>query len=486
MTSIVDGHEKCLMLEDGCSNDVKRQKCDDTMDHEKLSYAAVVSGSDVVGGSDVVDGSDAQLKSEDWITQCNCVNALLYDVVKHNEEESRDCTDEDVKDVDIDTKSVLQSFDVFYDRAVILFFTGKLPLVSWIKQWLNTMLVPNCVEQVHVGPRGFFDVVFRSSEHRTALLAKVPLFFDRRLVHVMQWAPMVDYDVLLKQQCPVWVSVDCNHSFLWSLLPELMAKIGKVLVAPQPHSSNKRRFCMLWDTSCKRPGWVRMNVPGMRRLCFKLHWETYAGHCFKCGQLGHFVAECPSVASSVHNHVDQQEGIVAHQSNIALSMVNMVMDEAPSSEKVLLGQQQLSPSVDVRKELHNDASGSSEWHQVKRKGKEKVQDVQRDMPSNSKGNFAAYTNGSMKEGFKKGPWNKQMHKQNLPSHLKFDVTGRVLHNVPNNRGARNVRDRHAQFPPDEGGQDVVHDNPYAVLEKALSAIMHTVAHKEKEMISSKD
>ena len=120
--------------------------------------------------------------------------------------------------------------------------------------------MPNCVEDVYVGPRGFYDVVFRLSKHRMALMAKVPIFFYRRLVHVMEWVPVVDYKDLLKQQCPIWVTVDCSNSFFWDLLPGLMSQIGKVLVAPHVNSLNKCRFCMLWDTSCKLPGWLSIDT----------------------------------------------------------------------------------------------------------------------------------------------------------------------------------------------------------------------------------
>ena len=78
---------------------------------------------------------------------------------------------------------------------------------------------PNCVENIYVGPRGFYDVVFQSPEHRSALLAKAPMFFDKRLVHTI-------------------------------------------------------------DTH------------GVKSLCFKLKWETFGGHCFECGEWGHFMAEC--------------------------------------------------------------------------------------------------------------------------------------------------------------------------------------------------
>ena len=66
---------------------------------------------------------------------------------------------------------------------------------------------PNYVENIYAGPRGFYDVVFHLPKHRSALLG--PLFLDKRLVHVMQWSPVVDYHALLKQECPAWVTVDC-------------------------------------------------------------------------------------------------------------------------------------------------------------------------------------------------------------------------------------------------------------------------------------
>ena len=71
--------------------------------------------------------------------------------MQDNENEAKECIDEDVHDVDLDAKAVLQSFHVFYDHAVILFFIGKLPYINWIKQWLNTIVSPNCVENIYAG-----------------------------------------------------------------------------------------------------------------------------------------------------------------------------------------------------------------------------------------------------------------------------------------------------------------------------------------------
>ena len=165
--------------------------------------------------------------------------------MEENENAAKECIDENVHYVEVDAKAVFQSFDVLYDRAAILFITRKLTYVNWIKLWLNTIVSPNCVENIYAGPRGFYDVVFRSPEHRSALLAKVPMFFDKRLVQVMHWFLIVDYHALLKQECLVWVTVDCKHVFLWPLLLEVFSQMGKVLGSTHANATNKCRFCVL-------------------------------------------------------------------------------------------------------------------------------------------------------------------------------------------------------------------------------------------------
>ena len=67
--------------------------------------------------------------------------------------------------------------------------------------------------------------------------------------------------------------------------------MGKVLVFPHANATNKCRFCVLWDTIPKRLRWVQMNTLSMKRLCFKLKWETFASHCFQWGEWGYFICE---------------------------------------------------------------------------------------------------------------------------------------------------------------------------------------------------
>ena len=460
-----------LMIVDGCGSDdgyenYKRQKCIDSTKHEKTSYAAILGGKDVIGDDYDID------------SRCDFVKALLSDFMEKNEKDAKDCVEEDVVEVVMETNSMLATFDRFYDRGVILYFTSKLPLVSWIKQWLNSFIMPNCVEDVYVGPRGFYDVVFRSSEHRTTLMAKVPIFFDRRLVHVMEWVPVVDYKDLLKQQCPIWVTVDCSNSFFWDLLPGLMSQIGKVLVAPHVNSLNKCRFCMLWDTSCKLPGWLSIDTSRFGRFRFKLQWETFAGHCFKCGKLGHFMAECQyhgelSLENNVKgkNKEDVEKDIV--------SMVDMVMDEGTSHglERDPKVHGHVRGVGEENGVCNNDGPNveDGEWHQVKHKIKGKGVAIQRES-KNTYGTTLPKDNLRLKEGFKKNPWQKQVRNQRLSNQLQFDSSGRVVRPQLNqglrSRGAR-------QQNPNIGGGDVVHTNPYAALEQVVSTFMNTLAHKEQ-------
>ena len=90
-----------------------------------------------------------------WDHLWGIANTLLFDIVKGNENAAEECIDENVHYVEVDAKAVFQSFDVLYDRAAILFITRKLTYVNWIKLWLNTIVSPNCVENIYAGTRGF-------------------------------------------------------------------------------------------------------------------------------------------------------------------------------------------------------------------------------------------------------------------------------------------------------------------------------------------
>ena len=102
----------------------KRFKGSEEINEKKLIYAIHVK--------------EAEQDNCNWDNLWVIANTLLSDIMDDNENEAKKCIDEDVHGVNVDAKAVLHSFDVFIDHAVILFFTGKLPYINWIKQWLNT------------------------------------------------------------------------------------------------------------------------------------------------------------------------------------------------------------------------------------------------------------------------------------------------------------------------------------------------------------
>ena len=79
------------------------------MDRSWLAYAEAILVEDL-------EKEDRNLNHLREIT-----NALLSGIVDGNENEAKECIDDDVHEVEVDAKVVLQSFDVFYDSVMILF-----------------------------------------------------------------------------------------------------------------------------------------------------------------------------------------------------------------------------------------------------------------------------------------------------------------------------------------------------------------------------
>ena len=87
------------------------------------------------------------------------------------------------------------------------------------------------------------------------------------------------------------------------------------------------------------------------------------------------------------------------------------------------------------------------------------------------------SNSGTREGPRKVPWQRQFRDKGLPLHLQFDSLGQVV-NSSNSRGFRQTREPKQKSSIDNS-KDVVHENPYAALEHALTSFMTSVALKEQ-------
>ena len=239
-----------------------------------------------------VEGEEEVMSDQYWETIHVFANQALHDVLLDDEEILVDAMTDDIVEVELLHKDILKAFSMFHDRGIICFFTGNISLVDWVRQWLNVMVGRNTMEDVYKCPRGFFEVIFRTEEQRDRLLSRIPVFFNNKLVYIVPWRPLAELEEILKQECPIWVDVECKFSFLWPIIQRVMEQLGKVIVAPNPKTRNRYRLCMLWNTTKKRPLWLNIKSEEMWSFRCQLHWGSFVGHCFKCGELGHFMAEC--------------------------------------------------------------------------------------------------------------------------------------------------------------------------------------------------
>ena len=86
-------------------------------------------------------------------------------------------------------------------------------------------------------------------------------------------------------------------------------------------------------------------------------------------------------------------------------------------------------------------------------------------------------NSGTREGPRKVPWQRQVRDKGLPLHLQFDLLGRVV-NSSNSQGFCQARGPKQKISI-KGPTDVVHENPYASLEHALTTFITSVALKKQ-------
>ena len=391
---------------------------------QKPSYAQVA-----------VEGEEEVMSDQYWETIHVVANQALHDVLPDDEEILVDAMTDDIVEVELPRKDILKAFSMFHDRGIICFFTGKIPLVDWVRQWLNVMVGRNTVEDVYKGPRGFFEVIFCTEEQRDRLLSRIPVFFNNKLVYIVPWRPLAEFEEILKQECPIWVEVECKFSFLWPIIQRVMEQLGKVIVAPNPKARNRYRLCMLWNTTKKRPLWLNIKSEEMRSFRCQLHWGSFVGHCFKCGELGHFMAECqqtpvgevpsttPCCDMVMLNQVQQEhERNKSQEANIC-------------KEHTIVSSEQKGKSV-VEEVLEESETEERPWTKVGDNGmfsryhKENVPLQQRQELIGSSSNPMGLSNVISNQSQRKSkPWHRSQYQSNQgsrPFNLRFDKTGKLI------------------------------------------------------------
>ncbi|MCO5570693.1 hypothetical protein L7F22_024420 [Adiantum nelumboides] len=137
-------------------------------------------------------------------------------------------------------------------NAVILFFSGKMPIVQDVGQWVDFLLKRLAVRGVYFGARGVYEVLLVDTEARNLLLEMSPLFFGTQMIYVLPGALTKYYQSLICHKCPVWVEI-VDFPRMWRhFLPLLVAQLGKVICPPKL-DANTNRFCILWDTDKHTP-----------------------------------------------------------------------------------------------------------------------------------------------------------------------------------------------------------------------------------------
>ena len=64
-------------------------------------------------------------------------------------------------------------------------------------------------------------------------------FYTKRLVHIVLWRLLVEYQDILKQECIVWVEVEYTYSMVWPILRSILEKFGNILVLPTANAQNQ-------------------------------------------------------------------------------------------------------------------------------------------------------------------------------------------------------------------------------------------------------
>lgn len=187
--------------------------------------------------------------------------------------------------------------NIFRRRGLVLYFTGKLPIIAEIAMAIDAGFAYYAVDKIFYAGNGLFEVLFYVTEDRNKFLSTPTVLLHDQVVHVLPWQPVRLIKEELLTRCPVWVELIDLPSFLWGNIKEIASSLGKVLFSPSIISPNRNRVCVLWTAEEKFPETLEINL-GVGRIVIYLKWGSLSGACYHCGNLGHFTKNCPTLSDN--------------------------------------------------------------------------------------------------------------------------------------------------------------------------------------------
>lgn len=187
--------------------------------------------------------------------------------------------------------------NIFRRRGLVLYFTGKLPVISEIAMAIDAGFQYYAVDKIFYAGNGLYEVLFYISEDRDTFLSTPTVLLNDQVTHVLPWQPVRLIKEELLTRCPVWVELIDLPSFLWGNIKELASSLGKVLFSPSINAPSRNRVCILWTAEEKFPETLEINL-GVGRIVIYLKWGSLSGACYHCGNLGHFSKNCPTISDS--------------------------------------------------------------------------------------------------------------------------------------------------------------------------------------------
>ena len=148
------------------------------------------------------------------------------------------------------------------DHALIGKFIGIWPTERALRSWISAKWNPKGHITLHLGPKGFFTVVFNCLEDRNRILDGGPYFFNSAGLYLKAWIERFNLDKEDLSCAPVWIRL---YSLPWEYweetsLKEIGNSIGEfVRVAEETRlclHTSYARICVYMDLKQPLPDTV--------------------------------------------------------------------------------------------------------------------------------------------------------------------------------------------------------------------------------------